>query len=437
MSIHTTEKTFASHGVEAADQDSLWTRVASLREAHLQKPSQLRAKAVAQREELYQKIREHALTLVAALDFPDMHRAVKDAQPDAAIAVEKLPDGGWNRLHDDCATRSFLVRGIAETKRELCSVEAAGFDASVLDWTLDEASMPRETAYMLIESVARDPNTGTLMKINFFLHHGHISTRKATVTFSGEEYEAALSMALAMSGLMSELLAIEIPEAVASAQLKPVAELRVHWDEVLLPDCVKEELVLQQALFSIGDAACGRGLLLQGPPGTGKTHLARTFAAASGATFFQLSEADFRSTVIGGASKAVRDRWAQAAAAERAVIFLDECEGVMGRRGGVESDTGAAEALRTLLPLWDGETDNSNIFLIGATNRPELIDSAIISRFGASIYLPMPDQATRQAILRRALTSYELLPDLCSAEQARLGRETVGLSGRDLHTVAM
>ena len=437
MSIHTTENTSPSHGVEAAVQDSLWTRVTALHEAHLKKPSQLRAKAVAQREDLYQKIHEHALILVTALDFPDMHRAVTRAQPEAARAIASLPDTGWNRLHKDCATRSFLVRNITDAKRELCLVDAPRFDPAVLDWTLDEASMPEEGAYMFIESIVRDPNTDTLKQIDFFLHHGHISTRKATVTFGGEEYEAALSMTYAMSGLLSELLATQILDEVATQQLKPIAELRAYWDEVLLPDCVKEELVLQQALLSIGDPACGRGLLLQGPPGTGKTHLAHTFAAASGATFFQLSEADFRSTVIGGASKAVKEIWAQAAAAERAVIFLDECEGVMGRRGGVESDTGAAEALRTLLPLWDGETDNSHIFLIGATNRPELIDSAILSRFGVSVHLPLPDQTTRQAILRRALTSYELLPDLSSSEQTRLGRETVGLSGRDLYTVAM
>lgn len=217
---------------------------------------------------------------------------------------------------------------------------------------------------------------------------------------------------------------------------QPVVELpdpdvlRAAWAEVILPPSTLDALVSQQVLFMTGDPACGRGLLLYGPPGTGKTTLARVFAQSSGAEFFLLSESDLKQQNQGASAQAVRSIWERAQSAGRAVIFVDECEGVFGRRGGVESDATSAEIVRSMLPLWDGLPSNSPVLVIGATNRVDLLDPAIRSRFGTAVEIGTPGANERRRMLARSLERMGFDPQL--ADNEAVARASAGLSGRDL-----
>lgn len=220
----------------------------------------------------------------------------------------------------------------------------------------------------------------------------------------------------------------------APPDLPDPERLRAAWQSVVLAPKTLDALVSQQVLFMTGDPACGRGLLLYGPPGTGKTTLARVFAESAGAEFFLLSESDLKQPHQGASAQAVRRIWEQAQKAGRAILFVDECEGVFGRRGGLESDATSAEIVRALLPLWDGLPSNATVLVIGATNRVDLLDPAIRSRFGTAIEIGAPGVDERRRMLAASLRRMAL--DVSLAGDPEVMQATAGLSGRDLDELA-
>jgi len=212
----------------------------------------------------------------------------------------------------------------------------------------------------------------------------------------------------------------------------PPVDPAAAWAPVILAEPVKRRLQALAAHFDRGSRAAARGLLLYGPPGTGKTLIARTFAESMRCAFFPLSLPDLKSGYVGQSGENVRALWRKALATPRAVIFVDECDSVFGRRGGAQTDSFVEDIVAAFLAEWDGFQTHSHVWVVGATNRRDQIDAAIVSRFEEQLEIGLPDAPQRTEILRRALQALDVtvaLPDSA-------GALTDGMSGRELATLA-
>jgi cell division protease FtsH len=176
-----------------------------------------------------------------------------------------------------------------------------------------------------------------------------------------------------------------------------------------------------------------RGALLVGPPGTGKTLLARAIAGEANVPFFTISGSDFVEMFVGVGASRVRDMFDQAKKNAPCIIFIDEIDAV-GRHRGAGLGGGNDEREQTLNQLlveMDGFEANEGIILIAATNRPDVLDPALLrpGRFDRQIVVPNPDVAGREKILRVHMRKVPLAPDV---DPKVIARGTPGFSGADL-----
>ncbi|RJO77890.1 ATP-dependent zinc metalloprotease FtsH [Nocardia panacis] len=179
-----------------------------------------------------------------------------------------------------------------------------------------------------------------------------------------------------------------------------------------------------------------KGVLLYGPPGTGKTLLARAVAGEAGVPFFTISGSDFVEMFVGVGASRVRDLFEQAKQSSPCIIFVDEIDAV-GRQRGAGLGGGHDEREQTLNQLlveMDGFGDRNGIILIAATNRPDILDPALLrpGRFDRQIPVGNPDLAGRRAILAVHAQGKPIAPD---ADLDGLAKRTVGMSGADLANV--
>jgi SpoVK/Ycf46/Vps4 family AAA+-type ATPase len=210
------------------------------------------------------------------------------------------------------------------------------------------------------------------------------------------------------------------------------ADIQKVWSEIVLKPDVKESLLGMIRMFNSGDKAAAKGLLLYGPPGTGKTEIARKIAKSTGCKFLEVKPSDLKGGYVGQSGKQVKALWDKARSFGRCVMFIDECDGVFARRGGVETDAFADEVVTNFLPEWDGASSKGQIWVVGATNRRDRFDDAIISRFGTPIEIGLPDAAQRVEILQ--LEMKKLGRDV--AVPAFVGSATTGFAGRKLAELA-
>ena len=215
-------------------------------------------------------------------------------------------------------------------------------------------------------------------------------------------------------------------------QPKPAVDPAQAWAGVSLDMKIKAQLISLASHFASGSASATRGLLLYGPPGTGKTLIARTFADSMGCAFFPLSLTDLKSGFIGHSGENVKALWIKARGEPRAVIFVDECEGVFGRRGGTGTDSFVEEIVTAFLAQWDGFDRQSSVWVVGATNRRDLIDSAMMSRFEDQLEIGLPNGQQRLEILAQEFARLGIPLPLPAQTEAL----TLGMSGRDLSTLA-
>ena len=180
-----------------------------------------------------------------------------------------------------------------------------------------------------------------------------------------------------------------------------------------------------------------RGVLLVGPPGTGKTLLAKAVAGEAGVPFFSISGSDFVEMFVGVGASRVRDLFKQAKEAAPCIVFIDEIDAV-GRQRGAGLGGGHDEREQTLNQLlveMDGFEDNSSVILIAATNRPDILDPALLrpGRFDRRVTVDRPDVRGREQILR---VHAEGKPFEEGADFARLAKVTPGCTGADLANLA-
>lgn len=180
-----------------------------------------------------------------------------------------------------------------------------------------------------------------------------------------------------------------------------------------------------------------KGVLLVGPPGTGKTLLARAAAGEAGVAFFQISGSEFVEMFVGVGAARVRELFEYARKAAPCIVFIDEIDAVGRNRGGGLGQTNdeREQTLDQLLKELDGFKDRDKIVIIAATNRPDVLDPALMrpGRFDRHVVVPMPDIRAREAILRVHVRKITLSPD---ADLSRVARALLpGMSGADIENM--
>lgn len=220
--------------------------------------------------------------------------------------------------------------------------------------------------------------------------------------------------------------------------------LKTRFDDVAGVEEAKEELrevvnfLKDPRSYSQLGGRMPKGVLLVGAPGTGKTLMARAVAGEAGVPFFSINGSEFVELFVGLGAARVRDLFEQARAHAPCIIFIDELD-ALGKARGMSSLTGASndekeQTLNQLLAELDGFDPSSGIVLLGATNRPEVLDLALLraGRFDRQIVLDKPDRLGRAKILQVHLKKIKLAKDFDVESLAAL---TAGFSGADLATL--
>jgi cell division protease FtsH len=226
------------------------------------------------------------------------------------------------------------------------------------------------------------------------------------------------------------------------ARMVSQASGRVAFDDVAGVDEAKEELsevvdfLSNPKKFTRLGGRIPKGVLLVGPPGTGKTLLAKAVAGEAGVPFFSISGSDFVEMFVGVGASRVRDLFAHGKKNAPCLIFIDEIDAV-GRQRGAGLGGGHDEREQTLNQLlveMDGFEANEGVILIAATNRPDVLDPALLrpGRFDRQVVVPTPDVRGRKRILEVHARRTPLAPDV---DLERIARGTPGMSGADLENL--
>ncbi len=216
----------------------------------------------------------------------------------------------------------------------------------------------------------------------------------------------------------------------------------VNWADVGGLTDVKQELqeavewpLKKPEVFTRVGIRPPKAILLFGPPGCGKTMLARAVATESEANFISIKGPEIFSKWVGESEKAIREVFRKGRTAAPSIVFFDELDSVAPRRGMGLGDSGASErVISQLLTEMDGIESLVNVVVIGASNRPDIIDPAILrpGRFDRLIYVPAPDHATRLQILRIHARNMPLAQDV---DLDQITRQAAGYSGADLEAI--
>ena len=228
----------------------------------------------------------------------------------------------------------------------------------------------------------------------------------------------------------------------ARARRVEASEQHVTFNDVAGIDEAKEELTEIVDFLKNPDkylrlgAKIPRGVLLSGPPGTGKTLLARAVAGEAGVPFFHMSASEFVEMIVGVGASRVRDLFQQAKQAAPAIIFIDELDAVGRSRAAAGPNISGGhdereQTLNQILTEMDGFDPRSGVIVLGATNRPEILDPALLrpGRFDRRIVVQPPDRAGREAILKVHTRSVPLASDV---DLGMIAASTPGMVGADL-----
>ncbi len=227
--------------------------------------------------------------------------------------------------------------------------------------------------------------------------------------------------------------------AAATAVAKPDNHQSLTWDDLVLNPKTKRELRQMQLMLEKQDLARElgvqppTGILLKGPPGTGKTTIARILANEAKCNFYAITPAEVNQMYVGESEKRVKELFAKARANPPAIIFIDEIDSLLPvRQGGVAIHSD--KVVNQFLQEMDGLTVNSRVFIVGATNRPDMLDPAVRrgGRLSREIEVPRPDLEARKALFRLCTRSATLASDVSIDT---LAEQTDGYAGADIRAL--
>ena len=242
---------------------------------------------------------------------------------------------------------------------------------------------------------------------------------------------------------MSDFMDV-IKEMEPSAMREVFVEIPdIRWEDIggLAP--IKQEMqeavewpLKYQGIFTFADVMPPKGILLYGPPGTGKTLMAKAAANESEANFISIKGPELLSKWVGESEKGVREIFRKARQAAPCIIFFDEIDAIAPKRGGDFGDSHVTERLISqLLTELDGLEILTNVVVIGATNRPDIVDAALLrpGRFDRLLYVPPPDRDSRIQIIK-IHTKKKPLDDVVDIE--KLADQTEGYTGADIASLS-
>lgn len=214
----------------------------------------------------------------------------------------------------------------------------------------------------------------------------------------------------------------------------------ITFDSVAGADESKEELkevvdfLKNPDKYTKMGARIPKGVLLVGPPGTGKTLLARAVSGEAGVPFFFTNGAEFEELLVGAGAARVRDLFGKAKKAAPSIIFIDEIDAMARRRGTVIQSTATEQTLNQILVEMDGFDNNTGIIILAATNRPDVLDPAILrpGRFDRRVSLDLPDKDDRKQLLELHSKNKPMAADV---DVDVLARRTGGFSGADIENM--
>jgi transitional endoplasmic reticulum ATPase len=242
---------------------------------------------------------------------------------------------------------------------------------------------------------------------------------------------------------MDDFLSV-IKEIEPSALREVFVEVpNVNWTDIGGLAEVKQELqeavewpLKYQGLFDHSDATPPKGILLYGPPGTGKTLMAKAAAHESEANFISIKGPELLSKWVGESEKGVREVFRKARQAAPCIVFFDEIDAIAPARGALGSDSHVTErVISQLLTELDGLEVLTNVIIIGATNRPDIIDAALLrpGRFDRLLYVPPPSKESRIQIFKIHTSKKPLADDV---DIVSLANQTEGYTGADIAALA-
>lgn len=293
----------------------------------------------------------------------------------------------------------------------------------------------QDSAHWLREAIARDPHHAE--------SHFMLAQALKGLGYKGE----AVTVARKAADLRPEntkyatLVQAYSEEARIPGEYPARGELAaaLTWDDLVLSAKTKRELRQMQIMLEKPAMAkelgvdAPTGILLKGAPGTGKTTIARVLAAEAKCRFFSITPADINQMFVGVSEQRVRDLFARARANAPSIIFIDEIDALLpARQGGIAIHSD--KVVNQFLQEMDGMTANTRVFIVGATNRPDMLDPAVRrgGRLSREIEIPLPDRDARIQLLGLFTKGVKLGEDVNVDD---LADRTEGYSGADLKAV--
>lgn len=330
------------------------------------------------------------------------------------------------------------IRRLVKEQKSL--VNENGYDVDMLDECKAGDMQAEEDEILLQESNhsadISDDESGRETENEPDAHNDRSQKNKLELSSVPEDTECSISMSDFEDGLQRTQ-----PSALREGfATRP----NVSWENIGSLESVREEMIMAivepirrpEMFLSLGLHAAG-GVLLYGPPGCGKTLLARAVASESGANFISVKGPELLSKYVGDSELAVRKLFARARCSAPCIIFFDELDALAPRRGGGGDSSGASErVVNMLLTEMDGFNERKQVFLIAATNRPDIIDPAMLrpGRLDKLVFVPLPDQEGRGSILKTLLKTVRISEDVC-IESIVGDNRCEGFSGADLQAL--
>ncbi|AFK23338.1 CDC48 family AAA ATPase [Pyrococcus sp. ST04] len=341
-------------------------------------------------------------------------------------------EGKYKNIIDDAIKKVDLARDEEEIKKVLRDISTelyAEVKARLIDQLLEElaevthgfvgadlAALAREAAMAALRRLIREG------KIDFEAESIPREVLEELKVTRKDFYEA---LKMVEPSALREVL-IEVPN--------------VHWDDIGGLEDVKQELreavewpLKYPEAFRAYGITPPKGILLYGPPGTGKTLLAKAVATESEANFIAVRGPEILSKWVGESEKNIREIFRKARQAAPTVIFIDEIDAIAPRRG-TDVNRVTDRIINQLLTEMDGLVENSGVVVIAATNRPDIIDPALLrpGRFDRLILVPAPDEKARLEIFKVHTRNMPLAEDVSLEE---LAKKTEGYTGADIAAV--
>jgi transitional endoplasmic reticulum ATPase len=348
---------------------------------------------------------------------------------DSVEARYRLGWALWNRSEEVKPTMGDLALGYTAV--------VLGFDAVARDrkkkFTLHKKLL-QDAVHWLREAIARDPQHADA---HFFL-------AQSLKSLGYKDEAVALAKKAATLQPANPRYATLVQAYTEENRLPYEPSVRTDanaltWNDLVLAPKTKRELRQMQLMLEKPDMARElgvdppTGILLKGAPGTGKTTIARILANEAKCRFFAITPADINQMFVGVSEQRVRDLFARARSNAPSIIFIDEIDALLPlRQGGVAIHSD--KVVNQFLQEMDGMTPNSRVFIVGATNRPDMLDPALRrgGRLSREIEIPLPDRDARLQLLALFTRGVKLAPDV---DIEAIADKTKGYSGADLRAI--